>query len=100
MEEDLPSEPEYLDRNPVTVYSEHQPLADWNNESIGSFGRSAQATYLLSRVFESMKIDDPKIRQEMLSTIDVNLQQLLGIVMKQCRGTWSPYCGSNAIIIK
>lgn len=98
--DDLPSEFEFLDRASDHISSEHQPLAVWDKENVGNFGRLAQATYLLSRTIETTKTDDPEERQKLSSDIDFHLQQLLGVVMEQGGGIWGPFCGAIAIIIK
>jgi hypothetical protein len=49
-----------------------------NKDNVGSFGRLAQAAYLLSRAIEATKIDDPEDRSKTLSDLDSDLQQLLG----------------------
>ena len=100
MKDDLPSEYEVLDQNPDTLHSEHKSLADWSINTVGSFGRVAQATFLLSRTIESMKIDDLKARYLVLSDIDAQLQQLLSILLKQGGGICGPYCGAVAITLK
>jgi hypothetical protein len=100
IENDLPSEFEFLDRTPDNVSSEYQPISVGNKDNVGSFGRLAQATYLLSRAIEATKIDDPEDRSKTLSDLDSDLQQLLGIVMQHGGGTWGPFCGAIAIIIK
>ena len=100
MRDDLPSEYEVLDEIPDTIHSRNKPLADWSNKTIGSFGRSAQATFLLSRTIGSMKINDLKARHSVLSDIDAQLQQLLSIGLKQGGAICGPYCGAIAIILK
>lgn len=67
---------------------------------VGSFGREAQAAYLLDRVLSAIKIADIEVKQAELSRIDGELQSFLSIVMDQCGGTWGLYCGSIAIIIR
>lgn len=100
MTDDLPAEYEVLDQTPDTNYSEYKSLASSSNKTVGSFGRSAQATFLLSRTIVSMKIDDLKARHSVLSDIDVRLRQLLSIVLMQGGGICGPYCGAIAIILK
>ena len=100
MKDDLPSEYEVLDQTPDTIHSEYKSLADWSNKTVGGFGRSAQATFLLSRTIVSMKIDDLKARHSVLSDIDAQLKQLLSIVLKQGGGICGPYCGAVAITLK
>ena len=100
MKDELPSEYEVLDQNPDTIHSEYKSLANWSNKNVGSFGRSAQATFLLSRTIASMKIDDLKARHSVLSDIDAEFQQLLSIVLKQGGAICGPYCGAVAIILK
>ena len=100
MTDDLPFEYEVLDQTPDNIHSEYKSLTDWSNKTVGSFGRSAQATFLLSRTIVSMKIDDLKARHSVLSDIDAQLQQLLSIVLKQAGGIWGPYCGAVAITLK
>ena len=99
IEDDLPLESESLDRTPETIYSEHQPLAHRSKESIGSFGRSAQATFLLSRTIESMNINDLDARHEASLALDGHLRHLLSIILEQVGGVWGPYCGAVAITI-
>lgn len=67
---------------------------------VGSFGREAQAAYLLHRVFQIMNIDDPEIIQKSAAELDKDLQKFAGIVMKQAGGVWGFYCGVNAMAIK
>ena len=100
MKDDLPFEYEVLDQSPDTFHSDYKSLANWSNKTVGSFGRSAQATSLLSRTIVSMKIDDLKARHSVLSDIDAQLQHLLSIVLKQGGGTCGPYCGAVAITLK
>ena len=45
MEDDLPTEYEVLDQTPDIIHSEYKSLANWSNVTVGSFGRSAQATF-------------------------------------------------------
>lgn len=75
-------------------------LGDMCNENIGSFGREAQATYLLQRVFNIMTTDDTKAILEEILILDADIQTFLGIVMNQSGGTWGLCCGSVAITIK
>lgn len=100
MKDDLPSEYEVLDQNPDTIHSEYKSLANWSNKTVGNFGRSAQATVLLSRTIASMKIDDLKARHAVSSDIDTQLQQFLSIVLEQAGGICGPYCGAVAITLK
>lgn len=100
MKDDLPSEYEVLEQTPDTIHSEYRSLANWSNKTVGSFGRSAQATFLLSRTIVSMKIDDLKARHSVSLDIDAQLQQLLSIVLKQGGGICGPYCGAVAITLK
>ena len=100
MKDDLPSEYEFLDRTPDTIHSEYKTLADWSNKTVGGFGRSAQAAFLLSRTIESMKIGGLKARHSVLSDIDAQLQQLLSILLKQGGGICGPFCGAVAITLK
>ena len=100
MKDDLPSEYEVLDQTHDTIDSEYKSLADSSNKIVGSFGRSAQATFLLSRTIESMKIDELKVRHSVLSDIDAQLQLLLSILLKQGGGICGPYCGAVAITLK
>ena len=100
MEDDLPSEYEVLDQTPDTIHSDYKSLANWNNKTIGGFGRSAQATFLLSRTIVSMKIDDLKARLAVSSDIDDQLRQLLSILLKQGGGICGPYCAAIAITLK
>ena len=100
IKDDLPSEFEVLDQTPDTIHSEYESLANWNNHTVGSFGRSAQATFLFSRTIASMKIEDLQARHAVSSDIDTQLQQLLSLVLEQGGGICGPYCGAIAICLK
>ena len=100
MEDDLPYEYEVLDQTPDLIQAEYNSLANLSNKTVGSFGRSAQATFLLSRTIVSMKIDDLKARHAVSSGIDAQLQQFLSIVLKQGGGICGPYCGAVALTLK
>ena len=100
MKDDLPFEFEVLDQISDTVHSEYKSLTNWSDKTVGSFGRSAQATFLLSRTIASMKIDDLKARHAVSSDIDTQLQQFLSIVLEQGGNICGPYCGAVAITLK
>ena len=102
MDDRLPSETELLDRNePADIKPMMSlPVSALNFGGIGSFGRQAQAAYLLDQLLTTTKIADIEVKQAELSRIDGDLQSFLSIVMDQCRGTWGLYCGSIAITIR
>jgi hypothetical protein len=68
--------------------------------NIGSFGRQAQAAYLLDRV---LLVTDTEVLDEArwaeLSNLDQALQELLGTVMEQVAGRLEVYCGATALAI-
>jgi hypothetical protein len=67
---------------------------------VGTFGREAQATYLLDRVLVAVdgdEIDDSKLVE--IFALDALLQPFLSMVMEQVGGRWGFYCGANSMAI-
>jgi hypothetical protein len=68
--------------------------------SVGTYGRHAQAAYLLDRVLLAVDtdvVDD--MRWGELYILDHMLQALLATVMEQVGGRWGVYCGATAMIL-
>ena len=102
MGDHLPSEIELLDRNESADIKPMMslPVSALTSGGIGSFGRQAQAAYLLDQLLTAIKIIDIEVKQAELFRIDGELQSFLSIVINQCRGTWGLYCGSIAMTIR
>ena len=67
---------------------------------VGTFGRHAQAAYLLDRVLLAVDIDElDEARWAELYNLDHTLQPLLGSVMEQVGGRWGAYCNATAMVI-
>jgi hypothetical protein len=67
---------------------------------VGSFGRQAQATYLLDKVLQRVDVEalDETTWWE-LYHLDRELQALLSIIMEQASGKWGVYCGATSMTI-
>jgi hypothetical protein len=98
----LPSESENLDlhdrgdsKGPIKQFVSATSLC-----GVGTFGREAQATFLLGHVLEVVKAVrfDDATQIEVLR-IDGELQVFLSTVMEQCAGTWGKYCGALSMCI-
>lgn len=67
---------------------------------VGTFGRYAQAAYLLDRVLLTVDADDlDETRWSELYNLDHTLQPLLSTIMEQVGGRWGVYCGATAMVI-
>lgn len=67
---------------------------------VGTFGRHAQAAYLLDRVLlvvDADKLDEARWAE--LYKLDHTLQPLLGSIMEQVGGRWGVYWGATAMVI-
>lgn len=67
---------------------------------VGTFGREAQAAYLLDRVL--MSVDGEGMTDAQwtdLFTLDQTIQPFLCMVMDQVGGRWGYYCGATALAI-
>jgi hypothetical protein len=67
---------------------------------VGTFGRHAQAAYLLDRVMLAVDVDilDERGWVELYKLHDT-LQLLLSTIMEQVGGRWGVYCGATALTI-
>jgi hypothetical protein len=66
-------------------------------QGVGSYGREAQAYYLLDKV--RTVIDQGRTDPYTLYPLGLELQNLLSTVMAQIDGRWAVFCGANSIII-
>jgi hypothetical protein len=69
---------------------------------VGTFGRHAQAAYLLDRVLPAVNvdvIDHSKWAAELISSAHDTLERLLSTVMGQAGGRWGVYCGATAMMV-
>jgi hypothetical protein len=67
---------------------------------VGTFGRHAQAAYLLDRALLAVDADElDETRWSELYILDHTLQPLLGTIMEQVGGRWGVYCGATAMVI-
>jgi hypothetical protein len=67
---------------------------------VGTFGRHAQAAYLLDRVLLAVDVDElDDTRWSELCILDHTLQPLLSTIMEQVGGRWGVYCGATAMVI-
>ena len=67
---------------------------------VGTFGRHAQAAYLLDRVLLAVDADDlNETRWAELYNLDHILQPLLSTIMEQAGGRWGIYCGATALVM-
>lgn len=66
--------------------------------SVGTFGREAQAAYLLDRVLVAVDVGDEVdgAKWEELYALDNMLQPFLSTLMEQVGGRWGFYCGATA----
>lgn len=64
---------------------------------VGSYGREAQAYYLLDKVRTA--IEQGRTDPYTLYPLGLELQSLLSTVMEQIAGRWGIFCGANSIII-
>ncbi|MCJ1479647.1 hypothetical protein MMC13_008333 [Lambiella insularis] len=101
IDRDLPSDIDLADRSSVTKAEtiEHQPVYAFDSETVGSFGREVQATYLYAKVLEAMEIEDPVAKQVEQLHMDSSLQAFFTSIISQCGSTWGLYCGSIALSI-
>jgi hypothetical protein len=67
---------------------------------VGTFGRHAQAAYLLDRVLLAVDAEFLEgSRWTELYTLHNTLQTLLSVVMEQVGGRWGVYCGATAVTV-
>lgn len=68
---------------------------------VGTFGRHAQAAYLLDRVLLAVDAHEfDEARWAELYNLDHTLQPLLSTIMEQVGGRWGVYCGATALVIR
>ncbi|KAF2134690.1 hypothetical protein P153DRAFT_7496 [Dothidotthia symphoricarpi CBS 119687] len=67
---------------------------------VGCLGRAAQATYLLDRVFQTIKNTATTDKISSLVDIDSELQRLLSATMDRCHGYRGGHCGAVSILIR
>jgi hypothetical protein len=67
---------------------------------VGCLGRAAQATYLLDRVIQTMKITTATNQIHSLVVLDSELQRLLSAAMNSCHGKRGGHCGAVGISIR
>ncbi|KAI9730903.1 MAG: hypothetical protein M1834_005621 [Cirrosporium novae-zelandiae] len=81
----LPSEMELLSKIHATNIGSmtSPPVSPVPPDSVGGFGRVAQAAQLLDQVRSAIRIVDTEDRQAKLLRLDVELQSFLGMVMAQ-----------------
>lgn len=69
---------------------------------VGTFGREAQAAYLLDKalfaVGSNKEVSDAKWVQ--IYELDQLIQPFLSTIMEQVGGRWGYYCGANALAMK
>ena len=67
---------------------------------VGTFGREAQAAYLLDKVLQRVEVEvlDETTWWE-LYHLDRELQALLSTIMEQVSGRWGIYCGATSMTI-
>lgn len=95
----LPLEPELLDgsRHDLMGPTFRYFVSAISLPGVGSFGREAQATYLLDRV--RIVIEAGQTSEHSLYPLGCELQNLLGTVMEQVSGRWGIYCGATQMLI-
>ena len=97
--DNIPLEPEHLsgifekERDTPQRYL----VSNLSKSGIGSFGREAQAAYLLDQVL--IAIERRADVEEEMKPIGLAIQRLFGTVMEQTEGRWDVCCGSIQMIL-
>ena len=99
LDEELPLEIDLLEQNSRIDGQAPNLISAISSESIGSFGREAQAAHLYAMVLETIHHKDPLVAHWELSQTDKKLQEFFGKVICHCGTTWGLYCGSIAFTI-
>ena len=98
----LPLEMEGLDEN-AGIASEplcHNYVSETTLPDIGSFGRHAQAAYLLDTVLLAVDAEIlDETRWSQIYTLHYTLQTLLSTIMEQVGGRWGAYCGATSLTV-
>ncbi|KAL3479657.1 hypothetical protein BJX99DRAFT_66935 [Aspergillus californicus] len=68
--------------------------------TVGAFGRTAQAAWLLDGVLQGLSMRDPDRKRAHLHETDRTLQSFLAIMMQQCGGNPGVYCVAIALSIR
>ncbi|KAH6673299.1 hypothetical protein B0J14DRAFT_700321 [Halenospora varia] len=98
-EDHLPLEPEDLSGQggETTSFQYRYPVSATSLASLGSFGRDAQATYLMEKVRNAIQAG--QVYGDNLVVLGSELQSVLGMVMTQTAGRCGVYCGSSQMLI-
>jgi hypothetical protein len=67
---------------------------------IRASGRAAQATWFLDRVLKGFEVQALDSRLEQWRSIDRDLQQFLGMIMRQCHRKTHTFCEAMTIAIR
>ncbi|KAB5545743.1 hypothetical protein GE09DRAFT_1132274 [Coniochaeta sp. 2T2.1] len=98
----LPTEPYLLERSSDTSGEPGSPLSVscLFEEDIGSFGRSAQAAWLVDRVFQSFSVPDWDTRLAQLHALDGEIQAFLTMLIHPKYTGRGPACTTIAMGIR
>ncbi|KAF2867774.1 hypothetical protein BDV95DRAFT_502582 [Massariosphaeria phaeospora] len=98
----LPTEPEMLEHADPSIIGHipYAPVHSMEASYAKGFGRAAQATWYLDRILQSFQIPDLDTRLDQLQSIDIALQQFLGILVLQCNSTTHVFCEAMTIALR
>ncbi|KAJ5496665.1 hypothetical protein N7463_008652 [Penicillium fimorum] len=97
----LPLEPAILDqRNPATALTSGVAIQALNSSQVGSFGRAAQAAWLLDGVLQALSMADPDQKHAHLTECNRTLQSFLAVIMQQHGGNYGMLCVPIALTIR
>jgi len=98
----LPTEPYLLEQNshPSQKSIPAVSLSSLLAEDIGGFGRSAQASWLVDRVFRSFGVPDWEVRLSQLHGLDREIQAFLAMLMHPDYSGRGPACTTIAMAIR
>jgi hypothetical protein len=95
----LPVDVNAWESSPNTVSLLGPRLDDGSMGLLGldTFGREAQACYLLSQTLE---LRHQRIDTRNVQTIATSLQRFLNLLMDPATGTWGTFCGATSLTIR
>ncbi|KPM44063.1 hypothetical protein AK830_g2441 [Neonectria ditissima] len=98
----LPTEPAILDQSNILGFSKisHVPVSSLSSLTVGSFGRAAQAAWLLDQVIKAFQDKSFESRLIQLQALDGAIQELLGALMQQSDGKIGALCEAIAILVR
>jgi hypothetical protein len=98
----LPIDPSLLERDdfPGVETIPYIPVSYLNSVDVESFGRAAQAAWLLDQVTKAFENTNVDTRLFQLQGLDATLQSFLVALMQQCSPGQEEFCEAIAITIR